>query len=154
MRQRLGAQCARGPQLLSRSHPQPTPNVGHLSWKWIQREEPCGRAWMDCCTCIMTLGNQLLSELLMADEDGQLYLKRTASITKTFTLCGFCDDVKLSLDFISLGNTYLNVNVLDKIVSIYWHRDGWAFSLQKAHLTKSNLDVLEFLIGKSWMKCY
>ena len=55
----------------------------------------------------------------MADEDGQLYLKRTASITKTFTLYGFCDDVKLSLDFISLGNTYLNVNVLDKIVSIY-----------------------------------
>lgn len=56
----------------------------------------------------------------MVDEDGQLYFKRTARITlKTLTLCGFCDDVKLSLDFISLGNMYLNENVLDKIVSIY-----------------------------------
>lgn len=99
-----------------------------------------GPRWT-ACAWIMTLGNQLLSELLMVDEDGQLYFKRTARITlKTFTLCGFCDDVKLSLDFISLGNMYLNENVLDKIVSIYWHRDGWAFSLQKTHLSKSNLE--------------
>lgn len=47
MRQGIGAQCPRGPQLLSHSRPQTTPNMGHLCWKCIQREESCGRVWMD-----------------------------------------------------------------------------------------------------------